>query len=405
MSEKPIDANEESNGQKRNFTRRKYLKLAGVAGSGLGTGIGASAMGSELVTPVKAAPSVIEDFNCDSSVDECSPLSDYNGETSNDYYEIVTDTLEGGDSTNTLKATGSYGDLGNTNVNTPRGNEYRVKFKVGNNTVNPGLLTCVQNTSAAVDDCYWAQVNQKYGKLKIYLREGGSGTNSASTSLPTLSTGTVYELAVELDSDAVRTTIYDNNGNSVTETASISDSTYSGGQLGFYTGGEGSSAYYDYVTKESLGDGNYTPEYVLTDDFEPPNDLDSYYRFNTGRSNAQPVTDDEAAYSGSNPLAPVFSGEKVLEHTGGDVEMFSLPGDGLENYPSPGDRFGAWIMSEGGTGDTYLAYGVQDSFEDYFFVNVDFTNGYLILLNHLVVIRHRSMVTTKSRLNRIRGTG
>jgi hypothetical protein len=62
--------------------------------------------------------------------------------------------------------------------------------------------------------------------------------------------------------------------------------------------------------------------------------------------------------------------------------MFSLPGDGLQNYPKAGDTITAWVLSEGGVGDTYLAYGVQDNLESYYWANIDFTNQTVYLFKN-----------------------
>lgn len=319
------------------LNRRHYLKVASIAGTGLGSGV----LSSEFSTPVKAAPSVIEDFN------RSSPLSDYDGETGGEDYQIVTDTLEpDGSPTKTLKATGTWGDLGHNNVSTPRGYEYRVRIEVGDNSVGPSLLTCVQNTSSAIDDCYWALVDQNSSELDLILRQNGSGTKLTSSSMPSLTTGAIYELAVELDSSSVRAILYDSDGSTVVaDTGSASDSTWSGGQLGFYTGGGSYPAYYDYVTKDSLGssdDGSSQESFVI-DDFED-GDL-SEYDFDRGSTGASLVS------------SPTQSGSSALEYAGTNIEAVSTTG--LDAYPSSGDTFSFWVRASGGGDNLNVTWGVQ----------------------------------------------
>jgi hypothetical protein len=47
--------------------------------------------------------------------------------------------------------------------------------------------------------------------------------------------------------------LYDASGTKITETTAATDTTYSGGYVGVYTGGSpGYPTYYDYATKASL---------------------------------------------------------------------------------------------------------------------------------------------------------
>lgn len=342
------------------INRREYLKQMGVAGSGIA--LGGAGLGSFGTGQVRAAETVIENFN------RTSPLDDYNGETGGADYQIVQDTMEEGttDSTNTLKATGAYGDLGSTTVSTPRGNEYRARIKVGDSTAGPSLLTCVQDTTSAINGCYWAYVNQKYGSLDLSLRQSGNHTDLASASLPTLTQGTIYELAVELGSDTVRAILYESDGTTViADTGSVSDSTFSGGQLGFYTGGGGYPAYYDYVTEEALGSGSGTTgdigKYKTVENFKKPTGL-SPYSFDRGESGAEIVETSE--YSGPNALGGVYNGRRGLKISGQNTEMIST--SGLENYPSAGDSFACYFMPTGGADNFNISWGVQGHGDRYY---------------------------------------
>ena len=320
----------------------------GATGSGLA--LGSAGLGNFGTGQVRAAETVIENFN------RSSPLADYNGETSGADYQIVQDSMEEGtsSSTNTLKATGDYGDIGSTNVSTPRGNEYRVRIKVGDSSTGPSLLTCVQDTTAAIDGCYWAYVNQKGGKLDLNLRENGSHTDLASASMSSLSQGTIYELAIELDSDTVRAILYESDGTTVvTDTGSVSDSTHSGGQLGFYTGGGSYPAYYDYVTKESIGSdgGSSSTTSFVIDDFEDGNL--SEYEHDTTRSGRASIVS-----------SPTYKGSYAFMIRDEPTEVIST--SGLDAYPSAGDTFSYWVRGSGGADMTNFRYGVQNHSNGYF---------------------------------------
>ena len=373
MSEKIEVPGETRKNKVTGIDRRSYIKSLATVGSGLAlTGAGVTTYGTENV---QAAPSTIEDF------DRSNPLADYSGNT--DLYTITTSSSEVIQGSKTLKSTNEYPSIGSDTTSTPRGYEYRTRIKMGNSAAEPALLVCIQDTSRPAKQCYQAHVDRSAGSLRLALKDSSASstyTKLASTSLPSLSTDTEYELAVELGSESLKAILYDSSGSSVlAETGQVSDTTWSGGQLGFYTGGAGGyPAYYDSVTKEPIGTGGSDPIYVSVDDFSPHSELSSHYRFNTGSNNAKIVRDDEAAYSGNNQLGPSYHGEGTLEHTGGSVEMLSLEGDGLLNYPQPGDSFSTWVLSEGGVGDTYLVYGAE-SVEDYYALNVDFTNGRITL--------------------------
>lgn len=352
------------------MSRRSLLRTVGATGTGLA--LGGGGLGRFGTGQVRAAETVIEDFN------RSSPLDDYNGSTTSADYEIVQDAMEEGtaNSTNTLKATGDYGVLGHTSVSTPRGNEYRVRIKVGDSTTGPSLLTCVQDTTAALDGCYWAYVDQKNGKLDLNLRENGTHTDlTADTSMPALSQGTIYELAVELDSDTVRAILYEHDGTTVVaDTGSVSDSTFSSGQLGFYTGGGGYPAYYDYVTKESLdggsgGGGSGGGELSIpgggcvVDTFDD-GDLDEY-SFVTSNTQANTIT------------SPTRSGSHALELRGTSLGLHSY--NGLSHYPSRGSTFGCWFRIDDANGSFEFRYGVQND-TDYYFISIDSESNYVTIM-------------------------
>lgn len=335
--------------------RRSYLRTLGAAGSGLALGgFGGTTLGTSRA---KAATSTIEDF------ERTNPLSDYSGTTS--LYTITTTSSEVIDGSKTLKATDDYGKIGNDNVNTPRGDEYRARIKMGDSAAEPALLVCVQNTSYPLDDCYMAHIDGSAGVLRLSLREGGSLTTKKEASLGSLSTGTIYELAVELASDTVKAVLYDSAGDTVlAATNTLSDTTWSGGQLGFYTGGAGGfPAYYDTVTQESLSSGGSST--TIIDDFEDGSL--SEYNFDRGSSGASVAS------------SPTKNGSYALEYTDTYIEAIST--SGLDAYPSPGDTFRYWVRGTGGAEMTNFTYGVQDH-QNRYFVRVNIANDRLKLYRY-----------------------
>lgn len=70
----------------------------------------------------------------------------------------------------------------------------------------------------------------------------------------TIDEGTEYQLGLELRDNEVKANLYTKHGKKLAETKAVSDATYESGYVGFYTGGAGSgaTAYYDYVTSETI---------------------------------------------------------------------------------------------------------------------------------------------------------
>ncbi|NEU56786.1 hypothetical protein [Halorussus sp. MSC15.2] len=188
----------------------------------------------------ESSATVVEDF-------EDGDLSEYSGNTGG--YRVQSSTvLEGSRS---LEATSTYAQIARTDVTTERGHEYRCRIEAGSGTgAEPSLLACVQDASDPLRDCYWAFPDVSAGEFKLIRRDGDSSTVLDSVTY-TLQEATQYELALELATDTVKAVLYDSSGSVAAETTAVSDSTYSGGGVGFYTGG-GTPGYYDYVTKTPL---------------------------------------------------------------------------------------------------------------------------------------------------------
>jgi hypothetical protein len=309
-------------------------------------------------------PTVIEDFERD------SPLQDYSGDKSQ--YTISTDSSAVIESTKTLKATGDYGGLGTSSENTLRGYEYRCQVKLGDSSAEPGLLTCVQNTESPIQNCYWSRINTSRGQISIGVMTDGTYSSLANEALPSIETGKIYELGVRMGEEKIKTIVHEpDSGQVLAETAAVTDTTWTDGQLGFYTGGEGGyPAFYDSVRKGSLSD---SPMETEIDDFEG-GDLTPYIHDPTQANSSAKIgayADGYPTYSGSHTLA--------IEDT--NTEMISLPGDGLKNYPSAGDTFICWLRTTAGDANANFTYGVQDH-ENRYFVKVNFDLNAIYLFKY-----------------------
>lgn len=356
------------------FDRRSYLKRLGATGSGLALGgFGGRTITGELpVGTAQAATTTLDDFN------RSNPEDAYTGTTNG--YEGATTDLEGS-STTSLHCIDTYAEIARDDKTTPRGKKYNCKIRIpSGSSAEPSLLVSVQSPSNPLENCYFLHANRSSNEFAIRRRKNDTTQWSAEVTYDI--TPGDYEFEIVLEDSRVKGVLRDANGNHLTDTGWDSDSNYgltklTGGGFGFYTGGSESDVYYDYLTRQSIGSWQL---YSVVDTFEDPDELGSRYLFNKGSSYANGVTQYDSNYSGSNILAPSLDGEGVLEHTGGDVEMFSLKGGQLPNYPSSGDKFSSFVLSEGGSGDTYLAYGVQDpdtsggDVKDFYSLNVDFTN-------------------------------
>lgn len=137
-----MSCDEQSNGI---INRRRFLKLTSAsAGASLG-GVGLGAFESGMAQ----AASVLDDF-------EDGDISEYSG-TVGEFDVVSSGSLEGSYS---LKTIDNYGKLGHDSVSTPRGYEYKCRVQSGSGSGGkPGLLTCVQNTSYPMSNCYWVSLD------------------------------------------------------------------------------------------------------------------------------------------------------------------------------------------------------------------------------------------------------
>jgi len=323
--------------------RRSYMRLAGAASAGVALGGGGlTAAGSESA---EAAPTVLDDF-------EDGDLSEYAGTTGQFTVEQST-AMEG---SYRLKATDSYAKIAHS-TDSPRGNEYKCRLQSGSGSSSkPGLLVSVQDRSHPMDNCYWLSLNVPGDELALLKRENAS-TTFLDTASVALSEGTEYRGAIELASDTVKAVLYDASGSQLAETATISDTTFTGGYFGFYNGGSpGYPCYFDYVTRSPLPTNEGSA--LVIDDFED-GDL-SEYTFDRGAAGASVVS------------TPTHSGSYALAISNDNTELIST--SGLPNYPVAGDTFSTWVRGTNGADDLDVTYGVQDH-DNRYFVNVEIQNG------------------------------
>lgn len=359
--------NNSSRGQRNSYgliDRREYLRLTGASTGFVVGGLGAGGFGS---TPVRAASTVLDDF-------EDGDMNEYSGSTAG--YTVQSSTvLEGSYS---LECNDAYERLGYTTDSTTRGNEYKCRVMAPSGGPTPlGLLVGVQNPDFPFNDCYCTFVNVPNDRLSLLKKEGGNNNWLDGVDI-SLSDGTEYIAGLRYDSSTVQAVVYDSSGTELASTNSVSDGTYSGGTFGFYCGSD-VPGYFDYVREEPMGEqsSDESYEFEKIDDFELSNL--SKYSFDRGESGASVVRDP--VYDGPNPFGPSYSGMGALEISNSNTELISLPGDGLENYPSSGEIISCYIMATDGGGKLNLTYGVQNHTNRYY-VHVDFNDDELMVLKY-----------------------
>lgn len=298
---------------------------------------------------------VLDDF-------EDGDLSEYAGTT--DEFTVEQSTAMEG--SYRLKSVESYCKIAGSSKS-PRGYEYQCRFIAGSGSSGkPSLLVSVQDRAHPLSDCYWLALDVPNDEFSVLRRQNAS-TTYLSTANYALSEGTEYRAKIQLASDTVKGVLYDASGTKLTETGTVSDTTFSGGYFGIYTGGSpGYPSYYDYVTKSPLdstgggGSPSLDGDVLVIDDFEDGN-LAEYSFENRNEAAAAVVS------------SPTVSGGHALELSGAHFHMNST--SGLANYPRAGDVFSCWIRASVDVDDSLvLLYGVQD-FENRYNAYVDVSDG------------------------------
>lgn len=287
---------------------------------------------------------------------ENADLSEYAGNTAG-YTVQSSTTLEG---EWTLECVDSYDSVAHTTVTTTRGNSYSCRVMAGTGSgAKPSLLTCVQDPSSPMDSCYWLRASPGDDSLELFRRDAGSSVSLESTSA-NIKEGTEYVLALALQDDSIRGEMYSRNGELIAHTEEVSDRTYTSGYFGFYTGGGGTPAYYDYVAESSLP--SHTRVEVTTSPDVAQNALDSSMAQSVLSDLNNPSTDTTSAtevngYRDGSSLVdhsvnvPMEYGRLNIRRTGGTVKRvtaeldYSSMPDSLINDLS--DNFN-WSSSEKG---------------------------------------------------------
>jgi hypothetical protein len=366
MSEKNIDATSEATAEKQAIDRRTYLKLAGVAGSGLGGGVGVGALGSEFSTPARAAQTIVDDFS-DSNLSGRYKFDQRGATTS---VTTVSSSVTSGADTNVLQMEGgdtvmhAFKGDGDTNLNAypSKGDTFSCWMRGTNGTE-------LMNFSYGAEDKnnkYYVQFNMDSSHLGLFKYVNGSGQSLAGDwSISGLEANAWYEAEIQWTNNDKHTVTLRQNGSEVTSFSYIegdSDPRFTANGVGFsgYLS-SGETAQFDYATTSGSSDsGSSKNNYQFVDSFEDGK-LDAY-SFDKGESGASVVADGD--YTGSNSLGGSYGGYQSLKLSGEDTEMIST--SGLPEYPAAGDTFGCWVMAVDGSEFINITYGVQDHLHRYF---------------------------------------
>lgn len=168
-----------------------------------------------------------------------------------EYYTLTTNALTGAYSITTDGA--HYQQVGNPTISTPRDQSYSAEVEFSGANANIWLLVNTQDASQPLSDTYALRVDRKTDEVSLYRRENGGATVLDSVSLSPAA-GTRYRVVVDVGSDWVRGRLLDAaDGSAVASTAKVTDTTFTGGYLGFYTGnGSDVSSRYDAFKQHPL---------------------------------------------------------------------------------------------------------------------------------------------------------
>lgn len=368
--------------------RRNYLKLASMAGTGLGTGIGAGSIGTEFSTPVRAATTVVDDFT-------------YSSGGLSDRYEFAQD---GGNATVTSASTvGSNDDDANV-LEVSGGNSVLHAFEGDGDTdlnAYPNIgetFSCwirgvdgtgIMNFNYGAqdkDNKYYVQLNLDSAHLGLFKYESGSGQSLAGDWSNSTIEGNSgwFKIEIQWTTDHTHTVTLYQNGSQVTSfsyTEDSDDPRYTATGVGYSAYlSSGETAQFDYATTTGSSDsGGSTSVYKQShvDDFEVADQKLNAYDFERGKSGATIAANTES--SGSEET---YSGKQSLKISDSSAtEMISLPGEGLEDYPEAGDAFVCYVKATGGADNFNFSWGVQGH-SDRYYVKVKPTSGAMYLFKY-----------------------
>ena len=229
------------------------------------------------------------------------------------------------------------------------------------------------------DNKYYVKLNLETGILGLFKYVSGSGQSlSGDWSNSTIQNNTGwFKLEIDWTTDHTHTVTLYQNGSEVTSfsyTEGSSDPQFTATGVGYSVFlSSGDTAQFDYATTSGTSQSTGY-HYFKIDDFEG-SDLEEY-RFDRGKAGARVAHRD--GYSGSNRFKSAYAGQFSLEIHNDNTEMTSIPGDGLENYPSAGDTISTYLMPSGGADNLNFSWGVQGH-NDRYYVKLDPQSGRMYL--------------------------
>lgn len=378
MSEKASGNTGEEKRNDYTINRRNYLKMTSAAGASLGAGLGATALGSEVTTPARAATTVVDKFN-DTDLDG-RYVFDSRGATT-EVTDVSSEVTSGAD-TNVLQMSGDgttrmhayKGDSDSDLKAYPENGDTLSCWMRGlNGTENMNFVYGAQDK----DNKYYVKLNLATGVVGLYKYVNGSGQSFAGDwSNSTVQNNTDW-FKVEIDwaTDHTHTVTVYQNESPVTTFSEPDDSgdPHTGTGVGYSAYlSSGETAQFDYATTSGTtdsGGSTNTGSSVSVDNFESGG-LDSYKVDNgqKGDPGGFLSTSDSDRTRGNYGL--------VIKEE--DTELRSPLDSGLQNYPSAGDTFGGWVKASPGSYNTNLSYGVQDA-ENRYYAKFDYNNDSVYL--------------------------
>ncbi|WP_135824773.1 hypothetical protein [Halorussus ruber] len=321
MSEK--NSRESSKTTTETFDRRTYLKLAGMAGSGVGAGLGTGALSSEVTMPAQAASgAVFADFDY-GSISEMKDHYYFEFGESNASLDTVS-TKATGDASDSVLTLGegdtkmiSYDDDGNDLTSYPQvGDTITCWIRGANATENVNVNYGAVDGDGR-DDHYYVKINMEKSLLGMGVVNDGSATwLTTAAEDPSFSTNTWYKLEIKWTDGSPNThdvTLYDQNGNSLAsftyDGSDSADPNFEGRGFGYsaYLGSSSETAQFDYATTGSSGP---IGKYQTVANFNKALGL-SPFDFDRGETGAEIIKASE--YSGPNELGGVYNGRRGLK--------------------------------------------------------------------------------------------
>lgn len=277
---------------------------------------------------------VLDDF-------EDGSLSEYGGARSK--YEVQKqDVIKG---RYTLKGTGDGAVIGDNggDIPTPRSEnatEYRSRmyFQGGGGGT---ILTNVQSEGSPWTNCYGLVAHAGFNEIGLFRREKGS-TEYLEIKSVRIDAEKEYWPFITLTTEGINGGIRNAEGTELTRTDSYRDVTFSGGGLGWRVYSD-PPILFDHATYHPGSMGEIGR--VRIDGFEDA-DLKEYDGPASG------------GFQSAEPAAALFGDYGLEMDDAGSI--FSVPGDGLDNYIRDGVPIEAFFNPKDSAGETYVIYLCPD---------------------------------------------